>query len=149
MIAKIGESPLVGYGRLGYLRSGLYNYLKTEVDTTFPHPHNAYIEWLLDNGWIGMAPMIVMYGLILALSLILFRDSRHPFFVAAGGVCFALVFAQLVGSISGRAWYPTEETVPMWAAVGLMLRVWVERARGAGGGNLREWGRTRAPGGTS
>jgi O-antigen ligase len=133
MVAKIGESPLVGFGRLGYQRSGLYAFLRSQVDATFPHPHNAYIEWLLDNGWLGMAPMVVLYGLVLVLSLILFRDSRHPLFVAVGGVAFALVFAYLIGSTTGRSWYPTEETVGMWAAVGLMLRIWVERSRGSDG----------------
>jgi O-Antigen ligase len=130
MIAKIGESPVVGFGRVGFERSGLKAYLSAEVDATFPHPHNAYLEWLLDNGWLGMAPMLVLYGLVLLGSLILFTDSRHPYFVVAGGVAFALVFAQLVGSMTGRSWYPSEETVGMWCAVGLMLRVWVERSRG-------------------
>jgi O-antigen ligase len=134
MIAKIGDSPFVGFGKLGYQRSGLHEYLAAHVDDTFPHPHNAYIEWLLDNGWLGMAPMVVLYGLVLVLSLALFTDSRHPMFVAAGGVAFSLVFAQLVGSVTGRTWYPTEETAPMWAAVGLMLRVWVERRRGGNPG---------------
>jgi O-antigen ligase len=131
MVSKIGESPFVGFGKLGYQRSGLHEYIASHVDDSFPHPHNAYIEWLLDNGWLGMAPMLALYGLVLVLSLSLFTDSRHPMFVAAGGVAFALVLAQLAGSMTGRTWYPTEETAPMWAAVGLMLRVWVERRRGS------------------
>jgi len=129
MLKKVGDAPFVGFGRLGYRRSGLYAFITREVDPTFPHPHNAYIEWLLDNGWLGMAVMLVLYGLVLCLSLILFTDSRQATFVAVGGVAFALVFAQLVGSFTGRYWYPNEETVGMWAAVGLMLRVWVERSR--------------------
>jgi len=134
MLAKVQESPLVGYGRLGYERSGLHAFLIAEVDPTFPHPHNAYLEWLLDNGWLGMAPMLLLYGGVIACSLLLFRDTRHPMFTAAGGVAFALVFAHVVGSATGRTWYPNEETATMWAAVGLMLRVWVERARSPGKG---------------
>jgi hypothetical protein len=130
MVAKIRESPWVGFGRFGYQRSGLYALLRSEVDATFPHPHNAYLEWLLDNGWLGMAPMIVLYGLVLLLSLVLFTDSRQPLFVATGGLAFALVSAQLLGSVTGRSWYPSQETVAMWCAVGLMLRVWLERSRG-------------------
>jgi O-antigen ligase len=134
MLAKVGEAPFVGFGRIGYERSGLHAFLSTDVDDSFPHPHSAYLEWLLDNGWLGMAPMGVLYGLVLLLSLILFTDSRHPSFVVAGGVAFALVFAHLVGSMTGRSWYPSEETVGMWCAVGLMLRVWVERSRGPAAG---------------
>ena len=133
MIATIGERPIVGFGRLGYDRSGLHAFLDAEVDPTFSYPHNAYIEWLLDNGWLGMMPMIVLHGLVLALSLKLFTDSRHPFFVAVGGVSFALNAAWLVGGSTGRVLYPTEATVGVWAAVGLMLRVWVERSRSDAG----------------
>ena len=130
MVTKVGESPWVGFGRLGYQRSGLYESLRTETQDAFPHPHNAYLEWLLDNGWLGMAPLVVLYALVLVLSLILFADARHPVFVVAGGVAVSLVLAQLVGGISGRSCYPNEETVGMWCAVGLMLRVWVERRGG-------------------
>jgi O-antigen ligase len=130
MLDKIKESPLVGFGRLGYQRSGLYAFLVAEVDDTFPHPHNAFLEWLLDNGWVGMMAMLLLYGSVLVTALILFVDSRHPLFTASGGVAFALLFAHVVGSATGRTWYPNEETVTMWAAVGLMLRVWVERSRG-------------------
>jgi O-antigen ligase len=133
MVAKVRESPLVGFGRLGYHRSGLHAFLWAKTHA-FPHPHNAYLEWLLDNGWLGMAPLMVLNGLVLLLSLILFTDSRHPAFVAAGGMAFSLVLAQVVGSISGRSWYPNEETAGMWCAVGLMLRVWVERSRGSASG---------------
>ncbi|MFW9807085.1 MAG: O-antigen ligase family protein, partial [Candidatus Thorarchaeota archaeon] len=63
MLDKVGDSPLIGFGRLGYQRSGIYAYITEEVDPTFPHPHCAYIEWLLDNGWLGMAVMMVLYGL--------------------------------------------------------------------------------------
>jgi len=130
MLAKVQESPLVGYGRLGYVRSGLHAFLVAEVDASFPHPHNAYLEWLLDNGWLGMLPMLLLYGGVLLTSVVLFRDSAHPMFVSAGGMAFALVFAHVVGSATGRSWYPNEDTATMWASVGLMLRVWVERGRG-------------------
>lgn len=129
MMAKIQEAPFFGYGRLGFQRSGLYAFLVQEVDPSFPHPHNAYLEWLLDNGWIGMCLTAPFYALVVLYSLVLFRDSSHPLFVAAGGLAFSLVFSQLVGGLTGRHWYPDEETVGMWCAIGLMMRVWVERAR--------------------
>ncbi len=131
MLKQVGESPFVGYGRLGYDRSGLRARIYAEVDQTFPYPHNAYIEWLLDNGWLGMVPLAALYGCVLGLSLILFTDSRHPYFPAVGGFAFALVGAWVVGATTGRHFYPGEPNVCVWAAVGLMLRVWVERARRA------------------
>jgi len=129
MIAKVWEAPVVGFGRLGYQRSGLAAFIAEEIDPSFPHPHNAYIEWLLDNGWLGFALVAPFYVLVVAYALSLFRDSGHPMYVAAGATAFALVFAQLIGSLTGRSFYPDAETVGMWCAIGLMLRVWVERAR--------------------
>jgi O-antigen ligase len=126
---KISEAPWVGYGRLGMQRSGLGARLEAEAGMFVPHPHNAYLEWLLDNGWVGMALVAPFYLAVLYHSLVLFRDSRHSFFVAAGGAAFALVFSQLVAGVSGRHWYPAEETAGMWCAIGLMMRVWVERSR--------------------
>jgi hypothetical protein len=49
--------------------------------------------------------------------------------VAAGGVAAAVVLAFLASSIGNHSFYPREGSVPMWCAIGLMLRVWVERAR--------------------
>ena len=89
IVAKVGESPWVGFGKLGYQRSGIYEFVRAESEEPLPHPHSAYLEWLLDNGWLGMAPLVVVYGLVLALSLILFTDSRHPLFIVAGGVALA------------------------------------------------------------
>ena len=36
MVAKVGESPWVGFGRLGYQRSGLYDFVKNESDEPLP-----------------------------------------------------------------------------------------------------------------
>jgi O-antigen ligase len=129
MLAKVWEAPIVGFGRLGYQRSGLAAYIAEEIDPTFPHPHNAYLEWLLDNGWLGLALVAPFYLAVLGYALVLFTDSSHPMYVAAGAAAFALVFSQLVGGMTGRSWYPDAETLGMWCAIGLMMRVWVERAR--------------------
>jgi hypothetical protein len=50
-------------------------------------------------------------------------------FTAIGGLTASLVIAQLVGSITGQSFYPREGTFGMWCAIGLMLRVWIARAR--------------------
>ena len=50
MIEKIKEAPLFGYGRLAMRRTGLSAFLMEQLGESFPHPHNAYLEQLLDNG---------------------------------------------------------------------------------------------------
>jgi O-antigen ligase len=86
VVDKIYESPLVGYGRDAMRRTGLSSFLAAEFRESFPHPHNAYLEWLLDNGLAGFALTMPFYATVVVLSLSLFRDSRSPTFVAAGAL---------------------------------------------------------------
>jgi O-antigen ligase len=129
VVDKISEAPLVGYGREAMRRTGLTAFLLEEVGESFPHPHNAYLEWLLDNGLVGFVLTMPFYGMVVVLSFSLFRDSRSPTFVAAGGACLALVLALLFGAVGSQTFYPREGAVGMWAAIGLMLRTAVERQR--------------------
>jgi hypothetical protein len=50
-------------------------------------------------------------------------------FVIAGGICLALVSALLIGSFGSQTFYPREGAVGMWCAIGLMMRMYVERAK--------------------
>lgn len=129
ILDKIDESPFIGYGRLAMARTGLKSFLWQKFGESFPHPHNAYLEMLLDNGWIGFLIVMPFYLIVLWHSISLFRDSRSPFFVAIGGVTCALVLALLVASMGSQTFYPREGAVGMWCAIGLMLRVHVERKR--------------------
>lgn len=130
IIDKIGESPVLGFGRLAMQRTGLARMLWEEYGESFPHPHNAYLEMLLDNGGVGFLLVLPFYVAILWHGISLFRDSRSPLFVSAGGVAIALVLAFLVASIGSQTFYPREGSVGMWGSIGLMLRVYVERSRG-------------------
>jgi O-antigen ligase len=130
IIDKIKESPAFGFGRLAMNRTGLSKMLWEEYRESFPHPHNAYLEMLLDNGLVGFLLVIPFYVVILWHGISLFRDSRSPVFVSAGGVACALVLALLVASMGSQTFYPREGAVSMWCAIGLLLRVCVERSRG-------------------
>jgi len=129
VVDKIGKAPWFGYGREAMRSQGISSYLWRELGEDFGHPHNAYLQWLLDNGWVGAVPVFFLFLLVLRRSVSLFADSRSPVFVSVGGVCLALVFAQLVGSLGSQSFYPVEGTVGMWCAMGLMLRVHLERQR--------------------
>ncbi len=131
VIEKIGDSPLFGYGREAMQRTGITMSMFQNFgsDDSFPHPHNAYLQFLLDNGWFGFIPVVVLYLLIFKYSVSLFRDFRSPVFVSIGGVTFSLVLALLVASIGSQTFYPREGAVGMWCSIGLMLRVYVERKR--------------------
>jgi len=136
VIPQIGESPLFGYGRQAMVRTGIYEKIVDEhgEGETFPHPHNAYLELLLDNGWVGFFMVIPFYLMVLWHSFRMLLDRSDPLFAAIGGTACSLVLALLIAAMGSQSFYPREGSVGMWAAIGLLLRVSVERARS------RAWG---------
>ncbi len=129
VIEKIEQSPLIGYGRSAMQRTGLFYTLEDEhPGTGAPHPHNMYLETLLDNGILGSLPIFIFWAMVLVHSAILFRRSNR-LYSAVGGVSFSLSCASLIAGISGQHFYPQEHTMCIWAALFLMLRVSVEEQR--------------------
>ena len=128
VLEKIEESPFIGYGRLAMNRTGVSSLLWSQYGENFPHPHNAYLELVLDNGVVGAVPVLLFYLIIVKYSVSLYVDSRNRLFVAIGGATLALVGALLVASIGSQTFYPREGAVGMWCMIGLMLRVYVQRA---------------------
>jgi O-antigen ligase len=129
VLDKITASPVVGYGRLAMYRTGLFDYLRAQFGEGFPHPHNAYLECLLDNGLVGFLVIVPFYLLLVVYAAQLFRDRRNPWFTVVGGVALSLLLALLVASMGSQTFYPREGAVCMWAAIGLMLRVRLVRQR--------------------
>lgn len=129
VIEKIKENPVVGYGRLAMYHTGLVRYGFENLGEPFSHPHNAFLEFLLDNGVLGLVVVLIFYGLVLWNALQLFHDSRSPIFVATGGIALALTGAFLVATVGGQTFYPRQENVGMCCAMGLALRVGLERRR--------------------
>lgn len=129
VIEKIKESPLFGHGKLGMIRTGLSKYLEEEHNELFAHPHNAYMEALLDNGIVGFVVIVPFYLLLLKRSLSVFLRADDPIANVTGGIASALLLALLIGALGGQTFYPREGSVAMWAAIGLVLRVSVDRER--------------------
>lgn len=143
---KILEAPIFGYGRLAMQRTGLTSFLATDLNEGFAHPHNAYLELLLDNGIVGFLAVMPFYVFIVLCALRLYADSRSPVFVAAGGIAAAMTLSLLVAAMGSQTFYPREGAVGMWCAVGLLLRVWVERRHALAGlrGTVRPFDRRPA-----
>lgn len=129
VIDKIGESPWIGYGRLAMRRTGLYDHIEAEhPGTGAPHPHNMYLETLLDNGILGSIPIMSLFALMVIYSARLFRSSNR-LFSAVGGLSLALILSSLFAGLTGQHVYPQEHTLAIWAAFFLSLRVYVEDKR--------------------
>ena len=128
VIDEIGESPVIGHGRLAMNRTGLSDKMMAEMGESFPHPHNMYLQTLLDNGVLGSIPILLFWGTLLFYSARLFR-SPNRLYAAVGGLSLALMLAQLFAGIGSQYFYPTESTLTVWAAMLLALRVHVEEGR--------------------
>ena len=128
---SIKESPFFGYGRNSTVNTGITLQLLTlsNGQELFPHPHNAYLQWIEDNGFIGAIPVFLFYILITIYAWKLFRDDTETIYVVTGGICLSLVLALLIASNGSQTFYPREGAVAMWVAIGLMLRVYVERKK--------------------
>jgi O-antigen ligase len=129
VVDKIQESPLVGYGRYAMQRTGLTDYIARVLHDEFGHPHEAYLEVLLDNGVIGFICMMPIFFLLLGKSAGLFLDRSDVLYEAAGGVAVALLLALFIAAFGAQTFYPREGVVGMWAALGVALRVFVDRTR--------------------
>lgn len=131
VIPKIEESPMCGYGRQAMITTGISRMMRDRYgeSETFPHPHNAYLEILLDDGLIGFVLVMPIYFVMLFQSLRLTVDRSDPLFGAAGGMAAALILALLIAAMGAESFYPKESSVGMWGAIGVMMRVLVERKR--------------------
>jgi O-antigen ligase len=129
VVAKIHESPIVGFGREALVRTGLHRTIENEVgyQDAVTHPHSAYLEVLLDSGLIGFVVVVGLYTFILVYSARLFVDRGDPLYTAAGGLALALLTGHLVASLGGQSFYPMEIDVGLWCGIGVMFRLAVER----------------------
>lgn len=127
VIDKIMESPIFGHGRLAMQRIGLQEFLRREYGESeaFPHPHNMYLETMLDNGLLGSIPIFLFWMFTFLYSARLFRNDG-PLCSATGGLSLSLMTVQLIAGLGAQHFYPRESTMCVWAAMFLSLRMYVE-----------------------
>ncbi len=134
VIEKIADRPFIGYGRDSMIRTGISGMLWVQYRESFPHPHNAYLEWILDNGILGAIPIFAMFFIIVRIAKSLFDDDSNAAFVAVGGICLALVLTFLIAGLGSQTFYPREGAVGMWCAIGLAFRLYVQKQKASQSG---------------
>ncbi len=125
VIEAIRIAPLLGYGREGMKTTGIADQLMNEYGESFPHPHQAYLQLLLDNGIIGFLLVISFFLYVARKSITYVLERNDPLVCAIGCTAFCLVLALMIGAFGGQTFYPREGAAGMWAAIGLLLRVHV------------------------
>ncbi len=112
------------------IRTGLTSYLEESmIASRFGHPHNAYLEILLDSGLIGFLIVLSFFSLALVQAFHLSKDHSDPLFTATGTITLALVLAFLISGMGAQHFYPREANMGMWLSICLMFRVSLERKR--------------------
>jgi O-antigen ligase len=128
LVPEVFKAPLWGNG----LNSILWSYpMETGAMTTVLHPHNAYLETLLDLGVIGLVLFGVYYWHVwrgfrtLGSNAYLSPEMRGFFQGAAAGLlCF------LVTGMSGSSLRPVWEFSYLWMAIGMMYGLLARRPAG-------------------
>jgi O-antigen ligase len=107
-IQEIAGSPVFGQGRMTILRTSLYERICMLNNGECPsHPHNAYLEMLLDSGIVGLVPVL---SLLLAVPVYIYRRRRRdiPLLDTAASVGLAGAGAILLMGLTGQTFWPRE-----------------------------------------
>lgn len=131
VIDKIKEKPLFGYGRESMITSGLHRWVSINVFgyPDFTHPHQAYLQFLFDNGVVGFLLAFQIFIFLLKKSFTLMQDKIDPLVASVGGASFSLIVALLIASFSGQTFYIEHQSIGMWAMAALMMRVMSEKEK--------------------
>lgn len=125
------RAPVFGKGRLTIMRSPMYEPCSKCEGICPSHPHNAYLEMLIDGGVFSMGILLSVGILLLRMALKLTRQG-DPELRATGGVFLAALTALAAMGVSGQSFWPHENTMPTFVVAALGVRVWMlRRAAGA------------------
>jgi hypothetical protein len=115
----IGESPLVGHGAYGYVMSSAIEYSMAAGGGEM-HPHNGYLQALLDHGlllgWVRILPMLA----VLSAALHLLRRRHSPELRLAGVAGVAFSTELLVMGVTGQQYGLIENMFLFWCAGALV-----------------------------
>ncbi len=109
----VEKSFVIGRGRHAVARSENYHKIKRR-ESNIDHPHNAYLEILLDSGLVGLA--LVMRLLWLLVQQLRWRlRMAHPRALPIApfaGLCALAAFC--VAGLTGQTMYPRGYNVFLW-----------------------------------
>lgn len=125
LLPEIWKSPWIGDG----VGSVMWSYpMLTEAMTPVTHPHNAFLEALLDAGLIGLACFLAFYWTVwkgfrsLGSHAYLSPELRGFFQGAAAGL-----IAFFVTGWAGSSLMPRYEWAFLWIAIGMMYGLLARR----------------------
>jgi len=127
LLPEIWKSPIWGNG----LSSILWSFpMVSESMMRVGHPHNAYLEALLDMGVVGLALLLAYYVHVSRGFWALAKDaSLSPELRGVFQGATAALAAFLVTGMVGSSLRPEAEAAFLWVAIGLMYGVRGRRSK--------------------
>ncbi len=120
-IEGIAESPIIGHGRFGYVMSSAID-SSIQMGGGEIHPHNAYLEVLLDAGILGTPTVLAPFIYVLVVSLkLLRRRAGDPVLQLVGAAGLGAAATLLLQSVSGQH-LVLSENLFFWMVSGLVIR---------------------------
>lgn len=115
------EHPLIGLGADHFRASceALYAGDKPRIDAMCNiHPHNIYLEWLIEEGCIGLGLFIFFVAIVLRDSIaVLYQNRGNPIFVG----WFIAFVLRVWPFMSTTGFFSRWGAPPFWLAVGALL----------------------------
>jgi len=127
-LAQIGQSPIVGHGRLAILRTGSFDTILDALGRVPAHPHSSYLEILLDAGAVGLIVCLACIVGIFRASWRLLRERNDPLMTTIGAVGVIAIVTELSAGVAGSSFYPSQSAVPYLCVWGVAVRVAREKA---------------------
>ncbi len=120
-IEGVKESPWIGHGNRGYaVSSALQSSIVTGGGEL--HPHNAYLETLLDHGILGAGGRVAPFLYVLGAGAVLVRRRVDPLLRLVGVAAVAWPLASFAMGLSGQHWGFSENLFTFWCVTGLTVR---------------------------
>lgn len=130
VIQEIKQNPVFGYGRLAVGRTGCTPVILAREGFVPTHPHNSYLELLLDSGALGLTVVLLLLGTLGVMAYQLFMTRGDPLLQIVGGIGFVSIVNVMTLGLSSTFFYPKESCTWLLLSAALTTRVWaIHRAR--------------------
>jgi len=121
-IAEAVKQPLLGRGRLSFLRSPAREAVAATMGECPTHPHCAYLEMLLDAGVAGLFVTLLFHLSFLRVAFTLYRRNTAPVITVIASFAIAYSVTFLLMGLTGQSFFPKENHFAFLCILGLLLR---------------------------
>jgi O-antigen ligase len=119
-VDEIVRAPVGGHGRLAIWRTSLRQRIEQLTGGCPNHPHNAYLEMLLDSGAVGLIITILLF---VGFPVLAYRRRRQgdPLLTTVLHAGLAAAATILIMGISGQTFWPREGVDAILCLYALMM----------------------------